>query len=319
VNKEQLGGEDRENPEQIEPDKDKEDDNNNNPDLGPFATIVVNSFIPWLVDDDNDMPSILKEFQDIPKLEALGKNWKIFKSHVELAAEAMSIEDHLSSKVTEPTDATEKKEWKATRAQLRNAVTQKLPDIVLTKHIGEGTPCKLWAALKKEFGTVNIVHVTQIEAAMASAKCSDGGNIHNYFTTMIGYKMQLDKAGGDAKLSDKHFHDAIIVGAHSAGPAYISVIESLVTSYTAARKEADLKSELFMSHLQDAYNAQQALQSTSKCTDSSASANFTHSNRAGHGNSSRGNRSCGQGRSHGGRSSNENTHNNGQRGGSEDC
>jgi hypothetical protein len=50
-----------------------------------FQPLAITAFGPWTVDDNNDMPSISKEFQDIDKLRANGSNWRIFETRITFA------------------------------------------------------------------------------------------------------------------------------------------------------------------------------------------------------------------------------------------
>jgi hypothetical protein len=193
------------------------------------------------------MPTISKEFQDVVKLKDNGSNWKIFSTRIMIAARSMGIEDQLTKAAITPSGSKTQDDIESEKRQLLNAIVQKLPDVILAKHISEDTPYKLWQALKTKFGTTTIVNTAAIEAKMFSLTCKDGRNMRTYLDKMLQYKQELVDA--NSSISNKQFRNAIIVGAQSAGPAYIAVIELLSAAYEAAGQTSKLTSALFINLL----------------------------------------------------------------------
>jgi hypothetical protein len=161
-----------------------------------FQPLAVTTATPWTVDDDNDMPSISKEFQDIDKLRADGSNWRIFETRITFAARAMSLEPVLKAETAwNKTDAEKRLEQEQAAAQLVNAIVQKLPDALLRKYMKYSRPDQVWTALKVEFGKVSIAATAAIEAQMFALTCKPNGNMQKYIDRMLEYDQQLSEAG----------------------------------------------------------------------------------------------------------------------------
>jgi hypothetical protein len=95
------------------------------------------------------MPSILKEFQDIPKLEADGKGWRLFEVRCTFATRSLHLAAVLEKEtVWNQTNNDKKIEQENTAAQLLNAIVQKLPRPLLCKYMTVQHPHELWTGLK---------------------------------------------------------------------------------------------------------------------------------------------------------------------------
>jgi hypothetical protein len=246
-------------------------------DIGAFVALEIHSnHLPWTDDDDDDMPSISKELQDIEKLKSGGDNWRLFRTRVIIACRALNIHEHLENEVTAPSDADALKTHNAVKGQLLNAIVQKLPSDVLMRHAEEDQPHKLWKALATEFGIVSIASTAGIESKMFALRCKPDGDMRKYITEMLELKQQLAEAGADADISDRRFRDALITGARGAGPSYVAIIESMMMSYTIGGKEADFTSAVVIASLRSAYDSLRALKNSS-LQSNSAQANSAQS------------------------------------------
>jgi hypothetical protein len=248
-----------------------------------FQPLAITAFGPWTVDDDNDMPSVSKEFQDIDKLRADGSNWRIFETRITFAARAMSMEPVLKAEtVWNQADAEKKLEQEQAAAQLVNAIVQKLPDALLHKYMKYTRPNQVWAALKVEFGKVSIAATAAIEAQMFVLTCKANSNMRKYIDRMLEYDQQLSEAG--VPLDDTRLRNAIITGAQPCGPAYIAVIEALAASYTANGKEAELTSALFIALLRSTHDLLHVHISGGSRSDTSAHTATADGSQCGRGN-----------------------------------
>jgi hypothetical protein len=246
---------------------------------GPFDHLAhTTNFFPWYNDDDDDMPSISKEFQDIEKLVEDGKNWTVFATRIKFAAIAMDVKDLFTADV--PADAND--DTKKAVHQLLNTIIQKLPNLLMIKYIDKEAPHVLWQGLKVEFGKANITQVANIKACMFG--CKSGCNVRQYINNMLADQGELAHTG--TKINKKRFCDAIIVGAQHAGTHYIAVIESLINAYEVNGKPNDLTLIILIMKLRSTYDSIQAMSHSS----SSTQANYA----------SRGqNNSCSRGNGHG--------------------
>jgi hypothetical protein len=202
---------------------------------GPTTPYFTPSFRHFTGHGDNndDLLSISKEFQDIPKLKADGKGWHLFEARCTFAEHSLRLAAVLEKETMwDQTDNDKKIEQENAAAQLLNAIVQKLTRPLLHKYMTVQHLHKLWAGLKSEFGQANVATTAAIEAQMFGLQCVPKSNIRTYLDTMLEYQQQLIEA--DSSLTDERFRDAVIVGARSAGPAYIAVIEALVQSYHVA-------------------------------------------------------------------------------------
>jgi hypothetical protein len=226
---------------------------------GPFDRFAhTTNFFPWYDDNNDDMPSISKEFQDIEKLSEDGKNWTVFAARVKFAAIAMDVKELLTANVPENADA----DMQKAAAQLLNAIIQKLPNLLMIKYIDEEKPYVLWSGLEVEFGKANIAQVANIEARMFG--CKYGHNVHQYIDEMLADEGELARAG--TKIDKKRFCDAIIVGARHAGTHYIAVIESLINAYKVNGNPNDLTSTILITKLRSTYDSIQATSHSSSST-----------------------------------------------------
>jgi hypothetical protein len=188
--------------------------------------------------------------------------------------EPQQIGEYLNSKLSNPTDTKKLATHKAVKGQLLNAIVQKLPAEVFLRHVKDNTPYKLWTKLKKEFGTVNIAALAAIKLQMFSLQCKPNGNMRKYLLRMLELKQQLAEAGTDANISNRRFCNATLTGAQSAGPSYVAIAESLILTYTATSKEADLTAMVVIMLLRTAYNSMRALWGND--SNSSAQANAAY-------------------------------------------
>jgi transposase InsO family protein len=226
---------------------------------GPFDRFAhTTNFFPWYDDDDDDMPSISKEFQDIEKLAEDGKNWTVFAARVKFAAIAMDVKELLTADVPENADVDTMK----AAAQLLNAIIQKLPNSLMIKYIDEEKPYILWSGLEVEFSKPNITQVANIEAHMFGRK--SGHNVRQYIDEMLADEGELACAG--TKINKKHFRDAIIVSAQHAGTHYIAVLESLINAYEVNRNPDNLTSTILITKLRSTYDSIQATSHSSSST-----------------------------------------------------
>jgi hypothetical protein len=226
---------------------------------GPFDRFAhTTNFFPWYDDNDDNMPSISKEFQDIEKMSEDGKNWTIFAARVKFATIAMDVKSLLTADVPADADADTQK----AAAQLLNAIIQKLPNSLMIKYIDEEKPRVLWSGLEAEFRKANIAQVANIEARMFGRK--SGRNVRQYIDEMLADEGELARAG--TKIDKKHFCDAIIVGARHAGTHYITVIESLIDTYEVNGNPDNLTSIILITKLWSTYDSIQATSHLSSST-----------------------------------------------------
>jgi hypothetical protein len=188
------------------------------------------------------------------------------------------------------------KEHNNASCQLLNAIIQKLPDTILTKHLNHDKPSKLWTALKAEFGTHTIARTASIKAQMFALACSDNGNMCKYINKMLNFYQQLVDA--NLKMEDTYLRHAIIVSAYTSSSTSVAVIKAISTLYTAASKTNQLTLTLFLQA-----NKIQHKTSTAANWVQSGSHNNSHGNSqgcgcggyCGHGGPQRNN--CGNGQS----------------------
>jgi hypothetical protein len=213
----------------------------NGPDNFVKLIVTSGSGRAWTKDNNNGMPSISKELQDVDKLSKDGLNWQIFKARILISAKALNIDQYLT---LEPTDLTGNADklttHKATRGQLLNAIVQKLPSDVFIWHVKDDTPNKLWTLLKAKYSAVNIATTAAIKAHMFSLHYKTNGNMRNYISKMLVLKGQLAKAGTEANISNTCFRNTILTGACSAGLSYVLIVESLIMTYTVSRCKVDI-------------------------------------------------------------------------------
>jgi hypothetical protein len=214
----------------------------------------------WTEDDNDNMPSISKELQDVDKLNKDGSNWRIFEAQILIGTKALNMDQYLTTEPTDPTgDADKIATHKATRGQLLNAIVQKLPSDVFIRHVKDDTPHKLLTSLKAKYGAVNIAATAAIEARMFSLRCKTDGNMRNYISKMLELKGQLTEAGTDTNISDTCFRDAILPGTCSAGPSYVVIVESLIMTYTVLGQTSLLTSGVVITVLRVAYDSSTAV------------------------------------------------------------
>jgi hypothetical protein len=74
--------------------------------IGPdnFVKLIVTSGSgrTWTEDNDNNMPSLSKELQDVDKPSKDRLNWRIFEARILIGAKALNIDQYLTSEQTNP-------------------------------------------------------------------------------------------------------------------------------------------------------------------------------------------------------------------------
>lgn len=161
------------------------------------------------------MVDIFKAFQDVPKLQKDGSNYRIWVERVNFTAMGCGVKAYLTS----PAPADKENESNALLA----ALMSKLPDAIFITLKSRTQPRMVMEGLKTRFGQHTAITEAHAEERLFSLKCTDGSpkSVQAHLDELLTLKDEL--AVVSITISDKTFTNAII---SSMPGAYKSVILS---------------------------------------------------------------------------------------------
>jgi len=194
------------------------------------------------------MTSVLKEETiKVPMLKADGSNWIIYKSRIELAAEAQGLHGYLTGtkvlprhpqtgkddtwtlnkdeqKLIDKYDKAEP-EWTKENAKVKQIITASTPDTLYLKFHSLGSAHSLWEALTSEFEQRSGVVAIELCRKLQGVHCGEKADVRAHFSKMELMWQELASLGQLISDSD---YTTILLG--SLPSTYNSTISSLCIS-----------------------------------------------------------------------------------------
>lgn len=155
------------------------------------------------------MPSaeaIAKIFAEVPKLNANGDNYVIFKGKVRFAAASAG-----ASKFLENPPATGNNDEITLDGALLAAIMMKLPDAVFIKYMAVTQTKALMEKLKSQFDVITATGEAVTERELFTLRCHSTARLDKYLDKMVDLRDKLARMGNTA-IDDKAFVNAIITG-----------------------------------------------------------------------------------------------------------
>ncbi|KAF7333873.1 Retrovirus-related Pol polyprotein from transposon TNT 1-94 [Mycena venus] len=176
-------------------------------------------------------------FLRIPKCEADGTNWSVYKSRFSYAADAAGLSDHLldtylapAAPVTTttppqaltPTEVAaieahdkELKIWKSGQAIVKQAIASTIPDALFLRVKDAQNAAELWKKVADEFEKKSKMVTVDLRRRLQDERCTETGNVRTHLEKLQILRTDLIGMGTDP--GDENF-TAIILG--SLPPSY---------------------------------------------------------------------------------------------------
>lgn len=186
---------------------------------------------------------VLEFFTKIPKLEADGSNWVIFKDCFLFAAAAASLTSHIDGKGAEPTLTTgflrtgklsesqqeeldkftsDLAQWQSDEAIIRQVIASSISDSLFLEVRKKETAMGMWEAVKdqrekkSQMVTVDMCHKLQAE------KCLESGDVCTHLNKLQA--MREDLASMGRSILDEDFTSIILGSIPPSYDTYIAMI-----------------------------------------------------------------------------------------------
>ena len=234
---------------------------------------------------------VLEFFAKIPRLEADGLNWVIYKDWFTYAADAASLLNHIDGKGglprlvtipwgTEPLMAAQQEslddyavemsKWQSEEAIIRQAIALTISDSLFLEVRKTDTALGMWEAVKGQRKKKSWMVTVDMQCKLQAEKCPESGDVKAHL-----YKLQVmreDLASMGGSIDDEDFTSIILGSIPQSYDTYIAAIMATSTLMDktlsptnlidAIQDEADrhtIKSPKFKKAKQDAaYSAGQS-------------------------------------------------------------
>ena len=191
------------------------------------------------------------EFLRIPKLEASGKNWVIFKDRFSWALDARCMMDHIDGTGKEPKDPIseeirakvteekplneeqkklvvewkkELKEWRQGEAITKQQIASSIPDSLFIKVRDKGTAYEIWTELGKHFEKRSRMVSIDLRRRLQEIRCAEKGDIVEHLTTLR--IMREDLASMGETLTDTDFYSIVMGSLPASYDQYLSALNA---------------------------------------------------------------------------------------------
>src|SRR5277367_5246867 len=186
----------------------------------------------------------LEFFARIPKLEADGSNWVIFKDRFLYAAEAASLKDHVdgtraapvapsgSSTKPLPEDAMADHQaaltkWNIDEAIIRQAIASSISDSLFLEVRKQDTALKMWEAVRNQREKKSRMVTVDLRRKLQAEKCAEQGDVRAHLNKLQAMREDLASMGGS--ISDEDFTSIILGSIPLSYDTYIAAISATST------------------------------------------------------------------------------------------
>src|SRR5271168_88594 len=189
---------------------------------------------------------ILEFFTKIPKLEADGSNWVIFKDRFLFAAAAASLVSHIdgtgvapiletgfprSGPLSEAQQAELDKytsdlaRWESDEAMIRQAIASSISDSLFLEVRKKKTGMEMWEAVKDQREKKSRMVTVDMRRKLQAEKCLESGDVRTHLNKLQAMREDLASMGGS--ILDEDF-TSIILG--SIPPSYDTYIAAITAT-----------------------------------------------------------------------------------------
>jgi hypothetical protein len=188
-------------------------------------------------------------FLRIPKCEAYGTNWSVYKSRFKFAADATGMANHLLATYLAPTAPTtaspptpaeaaaleahkkELKLYKSGQAIVKQAIASTIPDALFLHVNGAATAVDLWKKVSAEFEKKSKMVTVDLRRRLQDERCNENANVRTHLEKLQTLRTNLIGMGADP--GDENF-TAIILG--SLPPSYDPYLSAITAMSTLLAK-----------------------------------------------------------------------------------
>ena len=193
------------------------------------------------------------EFWRVPKLDASGKDWPLWKGRLELSLQARGLLGHLTEtgkpvnpaegKPTgwSPTTATELaemqtyeeeiKKWNDNDIIVRQQIAVLIPDSLFIQLLSLTMAREYFDVLKGQFGTRSLAVTVELRRQLGELKLKEGGDARAHIDTLR--KLQEELASAGDPISDKDFFNITFT---SLSYSYNNILLAVSTSIQIHQK-----------------------------------------------------------------------------------
>ena len=215
--------------------------------------------------------TVMKEFSEVPTLAVDGQNCRLWIRCVRVVAGACEGDALLTC---DPGEDEAK-----LHAQMCNAITQKLPDMIFVRFDGDTTVSKILAELDTEFGQYTPAHEAWTEARLFSLRCTDERKVRQHLDKIAQLRKQLAEMG--TKIEEKTYINAITTSIPRSFSHIVTALNTAVALYNknlpTGQTPCEVTSTDIIAALRteaNARNLQKASGGSERSSDSASSASF---------------------------------------------
>ncbi|KAF7345981.1 Retrovirus-related Pol polyprotein from transposon TNT 1-94 [Mycena venus] len=188
-------------------------------------------------------------FLCIPKCEADGSNWSVYKNRFSYAADAAGLGDHLLLTYTAPITPTvispataadaavlelfekDLKTYKSGQAIIKQAIASSIPDPLFLRIKDEKTAADLWKKVSEEFEKKSKMVTVDLHCRLQDEHCTETGDVRTHLAKLQTLRTDLIGMGADP--GDDNF-TAIILGL--LPPSYDPYLSAIMATSTLLAK-----------------------------------------------------------------------------------
>ena len=186
---------------------------------------------------------VIEFFAKIPRLEADGSNWVIFKDRFLYAAAAASLLDHIDGKGAAPKPVTfasssgplsadqrealddyaeQLSRWQSNEAIIRQAIASTIPDSLFLEVRKTVTALEMWEAVKEKREKKSWMVTVDMRRKLQAEKCPESGDMRAHLHKLQAMREDLASMGGS--ISDEDFTLIILGSIPQSYDSYIAAI-----------------------------------------------------------------------------------------------
>jgi hypothetical protein len=183
---------------------------------------------------------VLEFFAKIPKLEADGSNWVIFKDRFLYAAAAASLSSHIDGTGVAPsplaysgmlTEEERKKteeyeanlfRWQSDEAIIKQAIASLISDSLFLEVRKKETARDMWEAVKSQREKKSRMVTVDMRRRLQAEKCAEKGDVHTHLNKLLALREDLASMGGS--ITDEDFTTIVLGSIPQSYDTYIAAI-----------------------------------------------------------------------------------------------
>ena len=193
------------------------------------------------------------EFWRVPKLDASGKDWPLWKGRLELSLLARGLSEHLTGTgipidpavgkpagwspatadelIAKQAYETDIKKWNEDDVIIRQQIAVLIPDSLFIQLLSLSTAKEFFNVLKGQFGTRSLAVTVELRRQLGELKLKEGGDARAHIDELRKLQEELSSAGDP--VSDKDFFNITFT---SLPCSYNNILSAVSTSMQLYQK-----------------------------------------------------------------------------------